>query len=258
MKSFRISLFKYASHRFWRSLRTLDRHFEPIQLIDKLISERSRTLKELLRIAAVTLVLVLWLVSNTDQHLAKITMFSLDVEIPKAFIAFGTSFSLLMLLLISLSYLQAEEYLRLSLEKYFYVDEPHSLSPIYDGLSSWSQMITPEFRFYKSSKSHKNLAWLAVTSIAVTLAAFYGLSLLTVFKASAYSVMYDTSSFNIALSLLSICLLFAQLIYLIAMFFPYRFTKNKDFIRWNFLVIRVYERGLHPRSRFWLDEGIEK
>lgn len=258
MKSFRVSLFKYASHRFWRSLRTLDRHFEPMQLIDRLISERSRTLKELLRTATVNLGLVLWLVSNTGQNFAKITIFSLDVEIPKAFVAFGTSFSLLLLLLISLSYLQTEEYLRLSLEKYLYVDEPHSLSPIYDGLSSWSQMITQEFRFYRSSNAHKNVARLAIFSITVTLVAFYGLSLLSAFKASAFSVLYDTSSFNIALSLLSICLLFAQLIYLIAMFFPYRFTKNEDFIRWNFLVIRVYKKGIHPRSKFWLDERNKK
>ena len=177
---------------------------------------------------------MLWLVSNIDQHFAKITMFSLDVEIPKAFVAFGTSFSLLMLLLISLSYLQAEEYLRLSLEKYFYVDEPHSLSPIYDGLSSWSQMITPEFRFYKSSNAHKNVSRLAIYSIAVTLVAFYGLSLVTVFNASIFSLLYDTSSFNIALSLLSICLLFAQLIYLYRNVLPLSLYKEQRFYSMEF------------------------
>jgi hypothetical protein len=257
MKTVKINLFRLASHEFWRTMRAWRSDFEPRDLIERLTIQRGKALNESIRGFLLTLALTLWISNKQTGSDVSIDIFSLSVTVPVIYVSFATTFMNLSAIVCFLSYMHLNEFLRLAAIRYYKFENSSAMAVLFDGVSAWSLVTVLQFRFFESNLMHKLIILATLLAIAVpVLAVVIYIYLVMIDVSMAGLALEYNSPFGFGLSVISLLLLAYPIVLVVALFMPYKFTKNDRYTRWNFLSARLYRRlGVdHPQLKNWLGE----
>jgi hypothetical protein len=258
MKPPKISLFKMATHDFWRSLRAWKGEIEPKQFIEMLTQQRHKALAKASRGFLIAGAASLWICNAKTNSTVALQLLSMNLQIPVVYVVFAIAFQMMTSMTAIISYFHINEFLRLAVNKYYAFENNAALVVPFDSSNTWSMPVLLQFRFLKSSNFHKTLIGFSLFGVLlptfVVLVFIHGTIIsnsLTVIATEYYSAL------NIVLAFTSIFLVAYPILYTILIVVPFKFTKNVTFTRWNFLSGKVHRRQMtnHPRLHGWLKDG---
>lgn len=251
----KITLARIASHDFNRALRIWKTRLPDIDILRALVGERTRALAIAIRSFGIATIGVLWL--STAKSTLAVKFMLVDLTMPAAYVNFAVAAAVFGALIHATNYMLLNEFVRVASNKLFRFDAPWVLTVLQDGGSAWSIGAVAQFRFFQSSEAHNrfgkvaallaNVPFLAMLAAAYWIVASVGVRVL--YKDGLSSV---TGAFTVIAWLLMVY----PPAYIALLRFPFAFTKNTRFIRWNVLWPMYRRLGLlPPRTSEWLAEN---
>ncbi len=248
----KIQLTRIANHEFNRALRVWRKTSSDTEIFKALINERAKALAHGTKAFGMALVVTLWLTANKSEFALKVAL--IDISIPAAYVNFGLSFLVLGFTIQFINYFVLNEFLRVATNKLFTFDSPWALQLFLDGSNAWSLSSMNQFRFLSSSKPHQLIGLGAAIFVCLPLLFVLLLIYWTVFSVGIRMLCAQgIASAAGMITIFSWMLMLFPPVQIFFMFFPFTFTKNTRYVRWNFLS-KIYSRSgqQHPRSSLWL------
>ena len=243
---------RLATHDFSRSLRVWRTLTPPKDIFYSLVHERTKSLRAALRSLTFGLGGALWL-SSSHTTLA-LTVGSFDIRIPSTYVILAVTAFIFNAVTSLLSFFVLNEFLRVFSHKVLRFDNPSALTVPLDGGNAWILGTLLQFRFLSSGRAHCLFGYLALPVLIIPVLGIFLLMYSAVFS-SGYSIMLRDGllSFNGLIISTGWALAAYPLLHIIALFVPFKFQKNVNFIRWRFLSPLYRRQGLlPPRLPFWL------
>ena len=248
----KITLARLAAHDFRRALRILRRNHGSTDIMERLITERSKTLAAAVKTLGFSIVLAFWL--HTNKGSLNLQLHLVDVSIPSIYVNFVFAFCLFSGLIALLNYFVLSEFIRIASNELFKFDSAWSLTTIFDGGSAWSSAIVPQFRFFKSRTAHNFVSLSSLVTITIPFIAVIVFCYVISIRVG-YSAIDEAGlvSGNALLTVVAWGLELYPILFLLVNWLPFAFDKNVEFIRWNFLY-RIHRRaGVYPpRVSAWI------
>lgn len=256
MKTPRVSLARMSTHDFWRSMRAWKDTIEPKAFIQQLAEQRHKSLAGGTRGFLIAMAATLWVCNSRADSSVPLDLFSMKLEIPVVYVIFAISAQMFAVISSLISYFFINEFLRLAMVRYFKFDNAVAFAVPFEGTSIWSMPMMLQFRFLQSHRPHKFLISLSLFAIMLPgLLAIFFIDYIVIGSAWWTARTEFLSILNIVLSLTSIFLTIFPIFYLALIFVPFKFSKNKRFIRWGFLSGKIHRTVMHPQTARWLEEG---
>ena len=244
MQSKSVSLWRIAAHDFNRSLRVWLRFMTAPEILKLLVQERSRSSAMMVRNLFFALAFGFWLQTDKAALDLKISLF--ELSIPTAFVNFALSATIFATTINFINYMVLNEFVRVVSNKAFKFDVPWALTAILEGSSAWSIGATQQFRFFRSSNSHvvfgNGSVFLLLLPYACALVALVWINFVVGLRVLAAGGFF---SFAGLFTLIGWMIASYPIALIIISAFPFKFEKNKAFIRWLFLL------RMHRRAGSW-------
>jgi hypothetical protein len=251
----KITLARIASHDFNRALRIWRTRLSETDILRYLVHERSRALAIAIRSFGIALIGALWL--STAKSTLTLKLAFIDLTMPAAYVNFAVAAAVFGALVHATNYMLLNEFVRVASNKLFRFDSPWVLTVLQDGGSAWSIGAVAQFRFFQSSNAHSRFGKAAVLLanvpfLAMLVAIYWIIGSVGARVLSQDGLLATTSIFTVIAWLIVLY----PLGYIALIRFPFSFTKNTKFIRWNFLT-RMYRRAgfWPPRVGEWLPKN---
>lgn len=245
MRHKRITLWRLTVHEFRRALRVLAPEIPRIELFQLLLEKRNKEMARFLRATAILLVGVLYLGNQSSAATVDLTLLTLSIRIPTSYVLFFLSFLFVSVSITIQNYFMLNEFMRIYVNQHMSFDNSTAFAVPYDGSSASVLGTQIQFRFFKSSWPHSVFSF---TSAVLFLApmALVVCFLCWALLSAVLQVLFNKQEapFASVLASASLPLLMYPIVNVALQSIPFKFEKNTQFIRWNFLL------KLHRRDGF--------
>jgi hypothetical protein len=249
----KLTLIRLAAHDFRRALRIWTKEKNALDIIDRLVAERSKSMTSAMKTLGLSIILAFWLNSNRSSLSIAINM--IDISVPSAYVNFALSIFLLGAIIALFNYFILNEFVRSAINYLLKFDASWAFTIPFEGSSAWSSVLMPQFRFFGSRTAHRfttvaSLVTITMPFLAVIIFCYFisfkvGISGVRSAGILSMETLLTFAGWGISLYPLVLFLIFIL---------PFSFEKNIKFIRWNFLY-RIHRRygGYPTRASVWLN-----
>lgn len=253
---------KLTTHEFHTTIRSVVSigHMSKIEILKNLYEKRQEVKESLSK--SFGLVIIIYFAFSSGQDAISISNPYLSISIPRVIALFSLSLFWFNGFASLISYTILTNHINSVLTDLYPNANWPTLSSILDtGEGAWIEPALSKHRFFKSGLLNRIISAL---SMMVILVPFLLIGSIIIIESGSYLlqlILSDTETLKSRLlGLVTIILISFPVIYIFLISIPLPLSKNRSFVRWNFLT-QIWRREFnsHPTSRKWLEtEGLLK
>jgi hypothetical protein len=198
--------------------------------------------------------------NSTPGAPANVSLLGHAIALPAVFVNFFVAFCYFQILHTGLNGLLVGEFARTAASIRYGQKGAMASRISYDIDSSWAMSVTPFFGFLNSGKLHLAFSTLGAFSIFFPLGLVVLALAVDVVQVSVQGLLVEgIFSLSGVMSFSSIMLVVFSTLFAICFFIPFYFSRNADFVRWNFLFPLLYRNcNRSPTVDRWVKENEAK
>lgn len=187
-----------------------------------------------MRAFALAIVISLWL--SSGKKTLSVNVFLIDINIESAHLSIFLALLIMSSFINFKNYFTMNDFIRIASNRLFKHDASWAITILEDGSNAWSIDLVRQYRFMSSGLAHSIFG---ISSFFFIVIPFLGLYFFT------YYILIDVGSgvvraegwrsMNSLLTYAGWSFAAYPILHTILMLLPFSFTKNVDYIRWNFL-----------------------
>ncbi len=243
-----------AGHEFYRAIRVWKHVLSKEQIFERLLNQREKSLVLAVKNLIVAVVGVLWLASNDSSMNLQISFLSLNI--PVAYVNFAIMFTVGASLLFFINLFILETFVRITSIKLFKFDNAEALTIPYHGLNAWFLGIIVPHRFFLSGPFYSYYGGILALILNIPIALLF-IAIAWVTFPIGFSVVQE-NGINSVIGIFTLAaFIWVSAIVSIIPFLLVRikFSKNAQYIRWNFLNTIYRRQGIFPpQTQQWVSE----
>lgn len=240
----KLSLSRITGHEFGRALRVLRRTMSPDAILRALVAERTKSLTNGMRAFALAIIVALWL--SSGKQILAINVFLIDISVASAYVNIFLSYLAMGSFTSFKNYFTLNEFIQIASNRLFKHNSSWVITILEDGSNAWSIDLVRQYRFLSSGSAHSVLSIFAFLLIFLPFLGIYifiyymlievGISAINSAGWMSLDALFTYAGWSFA---------FYPILHTVLTAIPFSFTKNTDYIRWNFLY------PIHKRDNFF-------